>query len=223
MKVLIGCESSGRVRDEFAAVGHDAWSCDLLPCKTSGNHLQCDVLTVLDRDWDLAIFHPMCTYLTGSAEWAYSDGPYHQQVQPGTLVGAARREARERAIEFVHKLRDSGIPKMAIENPTGVLSSRWRSPDQIIQPYWFGDDASKATCLWLIGLPPLVAHPSQRCNGRWVTDPRTGRRVERWANQTDSGQNREPPSEDRWAIRSITYPGIARAMAVQWSRRGLLF
>lgn len=220
MRILIGCEFSGRVRDAFA--GHDAWSCDLLPCKKGGKHLQCDVLTVLDQDWDAAIFHPTCTYLTCSAEWAYKDPDfvrypgvgYHQRVKPGTLIGKARREAREQAIEFVFRLRDSGIPKIAIENPIGILSSRWRQPNQIIQPFDFGEDASKSTALWLAGFPLLRS--TTRFNGRMVTDPRTGKTVERWSNQTDGGQNKLPPSDDRWAIRSITYSGIAAAMATQW-------
>lgn len=223
MRVLVGCECSGRVRDAFAALGHDAWSCDVLP--SAGNHLQCDVLTVLDsRVWDLAVFHPTCTYLTCSAEWAYKDPDfvrypgvgYHQKVKQGTLTGSARREARENAIEFVFKLRDSGIPKMAIENPVGVLSSRWRKPDQVIQPYQFGDDASKATCLWLTGLPEL--RPTERFNGRLITDQLTGKTAERWSNQTDGGQNKLGPSDERSSSRSVTYQGIANAMADQWSR-----
>lgn len=185
-------------------------------------HLQCDVLTVLDRDWDLGIFHPTCTFLTCSAEWAYKDPDfarypgvgYHQKVKPGTLTGQLRREAREQAIEFVLKLRDSGIPRICIENPVGVLSSRWRPGNQIIQPYEFGEDASKKTSLWLIGLPLL--RNTRRFVGRFVTDPRTGKTVERWSNQTDGGQNKLTPSEDRWAVRSVTYPGIAEAMSSQW-------
>lgn len=224
MRVLVGCECSGRVRDAFAKLGHDAWSCDLLPCPTGGQHLQVDVLTVLDRDWDLGIFHPTCTYLTCSAEWAYKDPDferypgvgYHQKVKPGTLTGADRREAREQALEFVYRLRDCGIPKTVIENPTGVLSTEWRSPDQIVQPYDFGEDASKGTALWLNGVPCL--QPTKRIQGRIVKDPRTGKLVERWSNQTDSGQNKLPPTKDRGAIRSLTYPGIAAAMAQQWGQ-----
>lgn len=222
MRIVIGCESSGRVRDEFNALGHDAWSCDLLPCKTGGKHLQCDVLTVLDRDWDIGIFHPTCTYLTVSAAWAFSDPDfvrypgvgYHQRLKTGTLFGAARREARQRAVDFVFAIRDSGIPRLGFENPVGSLSSLWREPDQTIQPYEFGEDASKRTCLWLIGLPLL--RPTKRFHGRLVVDPRTGKTVERWSNQTDSGQNRLSPSDDRWSERSVTYAGIANAMASQW-------
>lgn len=208
MKILIGCEHTGSVRRAFAAHGHDAWSCDLLPASDGGQHLQCDVLTILDRGWDLAVFHPDCTYLTNSAAWAYGDGPYHQKIKPETLVSAARRAARERAVAFVMALLAAPIGRIAIENPIGYLSTALRKPEQIIQPHWFGDDASKATCLWLKGLPPLV--PTRPIAPRMV-DGRP-----RWANQTDSGQNRLSPSDDRWALRAATYPGIASAMAAQW-------
>lgn len=212
MRVLVGCECSGVVRDAFIARGHDAWSCDLKPTEKPGPHLQCDVLTVLDMSWDLAIFHPDCTYLTCSAEWAYGDGPYHQKVKPDTLVGAARREARKKAVEFAEALWNSGIPRIALENPVGVLSRTLGKP-QVIQPYNFGENASKATCLWLKNLPPLK-HTSY-CLPRIVVD-KSGRPRKRWSNQTDSGQNRLSPSESRSEDRSRTYPGIARAMAEQW-------
>jgi len=210
MRVLIGCEQFGHVRDAFRRRGHDAWSCDLEPDRTgSPFHLQADVLTVLDRGWDLAIFHPDCTYLTNSAAWAYGDGPYHQKVKPGTLVGANRRQARSAAIRFVLKLWHAPIPRIAIENPIGCLSSSsMGKPQQIIQPYWFGDDASKATCLWLNGLLPL--RPTDPIEPRWVNEK------PRWANQTDSGQNRLSPSPDRAMQRAATYPGTADAMAAQW-------
>jgi hypothetical protein len=106
--------------------------------------------------WGLMIAHPPCTYLTNSAAWAFSDGPYHQRVKPGTLVGAARRTARDEAVAFVKALHDAPIARVAIENPVGALSTMWRRPDQTVQPWMFGDDASKATCLWLKGLPPLT-------------------------------------------------------------------
>jgi len=170
--------------------------------------MQCDVLTVLDRGWDAAIFHPDCTFLTCSAEWAYGDGPYHLKLKPETLTGAARRAARADAVEFVFRLRDAPIPKIAIENPRGHLSAVWRKPDQTIQPHQFGDDASKATCLWLKNLAPLV--PTNRIAPRIVNGK------PRWANQTDGGQNKLPPTEDRWALRATTYPGIAAAFAEQW-------
>lgn len=198
------------MRDAFRALGHDAWSCDLLAAP--GNHFQCDVLSILNKGWDLAIFHPPCTYLTIAAEWAYGDGPYHQRVKPGTLVGLARRKAREDALRLVDALLNARklIKRIALENPKGCISSRIRKPNQIIQPYQFGDDASKQTCLWLEELPELV--PTEYIAPRIVNGKK------RWANQTDSGQNRLPPSEDRWAVRSLTYQGIANAMAEQWSK-----
>lgn len=230
MKVLVACEYSGRVRDAFIAAGHDAMSCDLLPTDAPGPHYQGDVRDIIGEGWDLAICHPPCTYLTCAAEWAYGDGPYHQRVKPDTLTGAARREARREAIEFVRLLMDAPIPRIAIENPVGVLSSEIRKPDQVIQPWMFGDDASKATCLWLKGLPPLKAtdiiEPRLVCCGQVLPDGVgahgclvcCGEKVARprWGNQTDSGQNKLSPSADRWKIRSVTYKGIAKAMARQW-------
>jgi hypothetical protein len=213
MRVLIGCERFGKVRDAFRRRGHDAWSCDLMDVHPEGEfsqyHLYGDVRCYLDWNWDLAIFHPDCTYLTCSAEWAYGDGPYHQKVKPGTLVGAARRLARMEAVAFIETLRGAPIRCKAFENPRGHLSTAWRKPDQTIQPHQFGDDASKATCLWLENLPPLV--PTKQIPPRMV-DGRP-----RWANQTDTGQNRLPPSGDRAMLRAATYPGIAEAMADQWS------
>jgi hypothetical protein len=154
MKVLVACEYSGRVRDAFIAAGHEAVSCDLLPSEATGQHYQGDVLELLDRGWDLMIAHPPCTYLTVSAEWAYKD-VQTKKMKPSTLIGQARRDAREEAIRFVMALANAPIPRIAIENPVGVLSTRWREPDQFIQPYEYGDDASKKTCLWLKGLPRL--------------------------------------------------------------------
>lgn len=186
MKVLIGCEQFGKVRSAFRRRGHDAWSCDVRPTRDGSEyHLHCDVLSILDDGWDLAIFHPDCTYLTCSAEWAYGDGPYHQKVKPDTLVGAVRREARKEAVEFVKALANCAIPKIAIENPRG-----------------------KATCLWLKGLPALV--PTK------MIEPRMIGGKPRWANQTDTGQNKLPPSSDRAMQRAATYAGIADAFADQW-------
>jgi hypothetical protein len=210
-RLLVACERSGIVRRAFAAKGWDAWSCDLAPAKDGHhNHIQGDCLGVLDLGWDLMISHPVCTYLTCSAEWAYGDGPYHQNIKPGTLVGTERREARQRAVDFVFRLRDAPIPRKVIENPRGHLSSAWRKPDQTIQPHWFGDDASKATCLWFEGDIPLLV-PTNRVPPRMV-DGRP-----RWGNQTDSGQNKLSPSDDRAELRSETYPGFAAAMAEQWT------
>ena len=193
MRVLVACEYSGTVRDAFAALGHDAMSCDLLPTDSQGNHYQGDVRDVLDDGWDLMIAHPPCTYLAVS-------GLHWNKRVPG------RSEKTEEALAFVRLLLDAPIERIALENPVSCISSRIRKPDQIIQPWWFGDDASKKTCLWLKNLPPLVE-----------TDRLAGDSSTRRANQTASGQNKLPPSADRWKIRSKTYPGIARAMAQQWS------
>lgn len=225
-RLLIGMEFSGTIRRAMRAHGVDAWSCDFLPAADgSPHHIQGNVFDYLDG-WDGAIFHPTCTYLTISAEWAYKDPDYarypgvgyHQKVKPETLVGAARREARESALADVRRLLECDIPRVTIENPRGVVGTRIRPASQTIQPYEFGDDASKQTCLWHRGWPNLVAHPTKRCAGRMVEWPRgSGKMVERWANQTDSNQNNLTPSDDRWAERSKTYPGIAEAFAEQFS------
>lgn len=199
MNVLVGCEFSGKVRDEFRKRRHNAYSCDFLPSEDMEYHLQGDVLDYLDYPWDLAIFHPPCTYLCAS-------GLHWNHRTPG------RSEKTEEALEFVKTLLNLPIPKIALENPVGCISTRLRKWDEMIQPYHFGDDASKATCLWLKGLPPLM--PTVFASPRIVLYK--GKLVERWSNQTDSGQNILGPSADRWAERSVTYSGIAKAMAEQW-------
>ena len=211
MNVLIGCEESQEVCKAFRTLGHEAYSCDLKPC--SGGypewHLQIDIFDAITlRDWDMGIFFPDCTYLTGSAEWAFGGGPYHQKVKPGTLVGEDRRAARAKAASFFMALYNCKIKRVAIENPVGAMSSIFRRPDQIINPYNFGDNASKKTCLWLKWLAPLI-HTG-------YYPPRIVNNKPRWGNQTDSGQNKLSPSENRAELRSKTYPGIAKAMADQW-------
>ena len=201
MRVLVACESSGVVRGAFRARGHDAWSCDLQAADDgSPFHFAGDVAEVLNHEWDLMIAHPPCTYLSSS-------GLHWNHRIPG------RAEKTQAALIFVSLLMNAPIRRIAIENPVGCISSFIRKPDQIIQPYEFGEDASKRTCLWLKNLPLLT--PTRRYPGRIVTLP-DGRRVERWSNQTDSGQNRLGSSEDRWKERSKTYPGIADAMAQVW-------
>lgn len=232
MKVLVACEYSGVVRDAFINAGHWAVSCDLLPTESPLGawrdgfciHHQGDVFDYLDQCYadgawfDLIIAHPDCTYLTCSAEWAYTDGPYHQKVKPGTLVGAPRRDAREHALGFVRKLLALPIKRKCIENPRGVIGSRIRPATQYIQPHQYGEDASKITGLWLENLPLLV--PTRNVPGRLVEWPRgSGRMVERWANQTDSGQNRLTPGPNRWKERAKTYSGWADAMANQWAQK----
>lgn len=205
MRVLIACEFSGTVREAFRRRGHDAWSADLLPAADgSPHHLRGDVLDVLSHGWDMMVAHPPCTYLSVSGlHWNHRN--------------AERAAKTEAALEFVRQLLAAPIERIALENPVSCISSRIRKPDQTIQPYEFGADASKRTCLWLQGLAPLRKDPAQRVAGRLVPhSDGSGRMVERWANQTDSGQNRLAPSPDRWAVRSITYPGIAEAMAEQW-------
>jgi len=189
MRVLVACEFSGRVRDAFIARGHDAVSCDLLPTDSPGPHYQGDVRDILHDGWDMMIAHPPCTYLAGS-------GLHWNTRVPG------RAALTEEALEFVRLLLTAPIPRIALENPIGCISSRIRKPDQIIQPWWFGEDASKATCLWLKGLPLLK--------------PTDIIRKARYANQTPSGQNKLGPSADRAKLRSLTYMGVAEAMASQW-------
>lgn len=180
MKVLIACEFSGIVRNAFLRLGHEAVSCDLLPCETPGPHLQQNVIAVLEYGWDLMIAHPPCTYLAVSgARWFKYRLPEQQA-----------------ALDFVQQLLAAPIPKIALENPVSIISTRIRKPDQIIQPYQFGHGETKATCLWLKNLPKL-----------FPTNPVPGRR---------SRIHCEPPSLDRWKNRSRSFPGIAQAMAEQW-------
>lgn len=200
MKVLVACEFSGVVRRAFRAMGHEAWSCDLLPAEdllvTEGgapHHIHGDVRDIIASGWDMMIAHPPCTHLAVS----------------GARHFAQKRNQQWMALGFVWRLLFSSIPRVCLENPVGIISSRIRKPDQIIQPYQFGEDASKKTCLWLRGLPKL--QPTSLIAPRTAPDGKP-----RWANQTDSGQNRLGPSDDRWMKRSRTYEGIANAMAAQW-------
>lgn len=223
MKVLVGCEESQAVCKAFRERGHEAYSCDLKSC--SGGHpewhLQMDVFEAIKavelvtqsgiiiniHRWDMGIFFPDCTFLTCSAEWAYNEKL--KPLKSGKLVGIPRQIARDKAIEFFMNLVHCGIDRIAIENPIGVMSTHHQRPTQIIQPYQFGEDASKSTCLWLRNLPALQAtqyFPPRIVNG-----------LKRWANQTDSGQNKLGPSDKRAELRSKTYYGIAKAMAEQWA------
>lgn len=194
MRVLVACEFSGVVRRAFMKLGHDVLSCDLLPSDDdSPYHYTGDVRDVLAQPWDLMIAHPPCTDLAVSgAAW------FKEKIADGR---------QQRALDFVKLLMDADIPRIAIENPISVISSKIRKPDQIIQPWWFGEDASKKTCLWLKNLPNLVE-----------TNRLPGDNTTRRANQTASGQNKIGPSPDRWKERSKTYQGIADAMADQWGR-----
>lgn len=196
MKIIIGCEFSGRVREAFRALGHDAYSCDLLPAEDNSEfHIQDDVLNHLNDGWDMAIFHPDCTYLCSS-------GLHWNGRVPG------RAEKTEEALEFVRLLMAAPIKKIAIENPVGRINTAIRNPDQYIQPYEYGHDASKKTGLWLKNLPKL--RPTK------FIEPRIVNGKNRWANQCDSGQNKIGPSPDRWKLRAATYQGWADAMAEQY-------
>ena len=181
MKILIGCEFSGIVRDSFLAKGHDAWSCDLLDTERFGPHIKGNLLEILDQGWDMAIFHPPCTHLAVSGSRWFKD----KQVE------------QKEALEFVRNLMECNIPKWALENPISIISSHFRKPDQIIQPWMFGHGETKATCLWLKHLPKLV--PTNIVEGR------------------EAKVHRMPPGPDRWKNRSRTFKGIAEAMANQWN------
>lgn len=185
MRVLVACEYSGTVRDAFLAAGHEAMSCDLLPTEAPGPHYQGDVRDLLHYPWDLMIGHPPCTHLSVS-------GARHFE--------AKRLDGRQQAaVSFFMELARAPIPMIAIENPVCVMSSLYRKPDQVLQPWQFGHPETKATCLWLKNLP--LMRPTDIVEGR------------------EARIHRMPPSPDRWKLRSATYPGIARAMATQWGNR----
>lgn len=224
-RVLIACEYSGRVREAFRAQGHDAWSCDLLPAEDGSEyHIRNDVFVPLrGRTWDLLVAHPPCTHLAVS-------GAKHFAAKQASGV-------QQEALEFVRKLLDAPVPRIALENPVSIISSRVRRPDQVIQPWMFGHEETKTTCLWLKNLPLLVptkvvgksyscacgAHwpealgPACRhCDGRskvvlgygQKSITKSGKVLPKWYNL--------PPSESRWKERSRTFQGIASAMATQW-------
>lgn len=204
MKVLIACEESGVVRRAFRALGHDAYSCDLLPSRDNSEfHIKDDAHNVAgDCAWDLIIAHPPCDYLTVANNGHMANGCSKYSAEEGMR---RRGDAQEFFLGFLHTFSTS---RVCIENPVGIMSSFYRQPDQIIQPYQFGSDASKKTCLWLKGLPKLI--PTKFIEPRIVN----GKRL--YANQTDSGQNNLAPGKNRKRDRSETYPGIAQAMAEQW-------
>jgi site-specific DNA-cytosine methylase len=181
MRVLIACEYSGIVRDAFAVLGHDAWSCDLLPTERFGNHINGDVLQHMHRGWDLMIAHPPCTHLAVSGARWFKD----------------KQREQANALDFVRRLMEAPILRIAIENPISIISSHIRKPDQIIQPWQFGHGETKATCLWLKNLPKLIS-----------TNIVEGR---------EARIHKMPPGPDRWKDRSRTFTGIATAMATQWS------
>lgn len=180
MRVLVACEFSGAVREAFAAQGHDAWSCDLLPTEVPGQHIVGDVLEVLGDGWDLMVAHPPCTHLAVSGARWWKD----------------KAQEQADALEFVRALMAAPIDRIAIENPISKISSAIRKPDQIVQPWQYGHGETKATCLWLKGLPKL--QPMDVVEGR---EPKV---------------HHMAPGPNRWRERSRTYAGIAKAMAQQW-------
>lgn len=190
LKILIACEYSGRVRDAFIGQGHDAWSCDILPTESPGPHIQDDVLKHLNSGWDMMIAFPPCTHLACSgARW-----------WPNKVA------EQNAAIDFFLTLATADIPKIAIENPVGRMSTAWRKPDQIIHPWQFGHEATKQTCLWLKNLPPLKPTNIVGKGSRHIT--KSGKSLPTWYNL--------PPSANRSKLRSLTFQGIADAMAEQW-------
>ena len=199
MRVLVACEYSGTVRDAFLAKGHDAVSCDLLDTDVPGPHYKGDVRDIINNGWDLMIAHPPCTFLTvAGARWFYHPDDKHlptSQRRPHPKYPTRRQDQLD-AIEFVKFLMSANIEKIALENPVGVLSTQYKKPSQIIQPWQFGHGVTKATCLWLKNLPLLT--PTEIVSGRVAEC------------------HNLPPSKDRWKLRSKTYEGIAKAMAEQW-------
>jgi hypothetical protein len=183
MKILIACEYSGTVRDSFIAMGHEVMSCDLLPTDKPGPHYQGDVFDIINDGWDLMVAHPPCTHLAVSGARHFAE---------------KRADGRQQAgIDFFMALANAVIPKICIENPVCIMSTIWRKPDQIIQPWQYGHGETKSTCFWLKGLPLL--QPTDVVEGR-------ADRI-----------HKMPPSADRWKLRSQTYQGIADAMAQQWN------
>lgn len=190
MKILIACEYSGVVRDAFIARGHNAISCDIEDTEAPGPHYKGNVFDILYDGWDMMIAHPPCTHLAASGARWFKD-KQQQQVE---------------ALKFVNDLLNAPIDKIALENPVGVISSQIRKPDQIVQPYWFGDSYKKTTCLWLKNLPKL--EPTDMVHEGEIHIRKSGRRYPAWLDL--------PPSADRGKIRSKTFPGFAQAMAEQW-------
>ena len=189
MRVLVACEYSGTVRDAFAKLGHDAWSCDILPTDSPGQHYQCDIMEVMGKGWDLMIAFPPCTHLAVSGAKHFAKKRADGRQQQG--------------IDFFLQVVNANIPKIVVENPVGIMSTLFRKPDQIIQPWQFGDTAQKTTCLWLKDMPPLK-HTNIVDKGEFYTAP-SGKRLPKWYSDNKSAK-----------ARSKTFQGIADAMAQQW-------
>ena len=216
-RVLVACEESQAVTIELRKLGHEAFSCDLLEC--SGGHpewhIQKDVLEVLNDNWDIMIAHPPCTYIAVSgARWYYHPDdrnlPIHQRRPHPKYPDRAKH--REEAVDFFLALSNAPIDKIAIENPIGIMSTRWKKPDQIIQPYMFGDEATKTTCLWLKNLPKL--EPTKMTGKGERIYFASGKSLPKWYSDAFV---KAKTNEERQILRSKTFPGIAKAMAEQWT------
>ena len=203
MKILVACEFSGTVRDAFRLKGHDAWSCDILPCDADDKyHYQRDVLEVIDEKWDMLIAHPPCTYLSVTGNrWML---PKYAKKYP------TRQQDRKDAIEFFMKMANANIEKICVESSQGIMSTRWKKPTQIIQPYEFGHPVAKRTCLWLKNLPPLMH--TTIVEPEYVTY-KSGKRLSKW--YADIGAKKYP-AQKRMKLRSKTFQGIGNAFADQW-------
>jgi len=218
MKILVACEESQAVTKELRKLGHEAFSCDILP--PSGGHpewhLQCDVFEIINDGWEMMIAHPPCTFLSVSgAKWYYhpedKDLPTSKRRPHPNFPNRAKD--REDAVEFFIKLMEAPIDKIAIENPVGIMSTRYRKPDQIVQPYMFGDEATKTTCLWLKNLPKLEATNIVEKGERIVF--KSGKSQPKWYSDA---LTKAKTSQERQCLRSKTFLGIAKAMAEQWTK-----
>lgn len=195
MKVLVACEFSGIVRNELTKQGHDAYSCDLIPSETPGKHLQQDVIPILNNGWDMIIAFPPCTDIaTCGARW------FPAKIKDGR---------QQKAINFFMTIANANCNKIAIENPQGIMNTKWRPPDQYIQPYEFGDPYSKRTCLWLKGLPKLI--PTSIIEQEPRIKYKSGRSLPKWY-----AESYKLSADERQKTRSKTFMGIANAMATQW-------
>jgi site-specific DNA-cytosine methylase len=197
MKVLVACEFSGTVRDAFIRNGHEAMSCDLEPTDVPGPHYQGNVMDIINDGWDLMIAHPPCTHLAISGARHFA-----KKIADGR---------QQQGIDFFMLLANSNIPRYAIENPVGIMSNKWRKPDQIIQPWHYGHNTTKATCLWLKGLPLLKPTDIVDKGGVWTA--KSGKRMSQWYYESS-----RLPAKEREKMRNKTFQGIANAMANQWGK-----
>jgi hypothetical protein len=213
MKILVACEYSGTVRDSFTKKGHDVTSCDLLPTDVPGKHYQGDVTDIINDGWDMMIGHPPCTFLTVTGNKWY----YHPDDKALPLTERRphpnfpnRAADREEGVDFFMLLANANIDKICLENPVGIMSTRWRKPEQIVQPYQFGHSEAKKTCLWLKNLPKLVIDPAKLVEPEYVTY-KSGKRMAKWYADAVN-----LPKQERMKLRSKTFQGVADAFVEAW-------